>query len=189
MVGQMRRARTNLWKIALAAVLVLGFLPLTGALAQRADRVLRPAEVLVLDQSGLQLLGYGTLAGKRLSLELTEQVGDFVLLLVGPFGELERFEGEEDADGALRLNQADGEVNLSLAEFFAGRNLDLLVVRKGRVRGPPAPEPSGPVGPGDDDDRDDDHDDEPEAPSPKPPVDDDDDDDDEDDDDDDDDDD
>ncbi|MFA7461072.1 MAG: hypothetical protein WCY60_08745, partial [Trueperaceae bacterium] len=112
----------KLRNLAVAAVLVLG--AQVGALssAQGEQRVLRPAEVIVLDANGSQLLGYGQLVGNLLSLEVTQRVGEFVLLLVGPQGELERLVGSEQADGSLRLNRADGQENVLLADFFSGRN-------------------------------------------------------------------
>src|SRR5690606_13475606 len=101
------------------------------------------------------------LFGNRLSLEVTRRVGDFVLLLVGPAGELERLIGTEDADGSLRLARADGSENLTLADFFGGRNLDLVVSRRGSVQAPGGSS-SGSGDPGDDE------------PDPTPPDDDDD---------------
>ena len=98
----MRHLGRNLKTVLLVAALLLGAQSHSDALAQRSQRVLLPAEVIVMDRSGHQLLGYGQLIGHRLSLEVTQRVGDFVLLLIGPLGELERLMGSEDADGSLR---------------------------------------------------------------------------------------
>jgi len=167
----MRHLGRNLRTALLAVALLLGAQLHSGVWAQGGQRVLRPAEVIVMDRSGHQLLGYGQLTGHRLSLEVTQRVGDFVLLLIGPLGELERLMGSEDADGFLRLERADGKENLSLAAFFEGRDLELVMMRRGRVNVPSAagggyPDPDdgnqptpSPPDDDDDDDRDDDDDD------------------------------
>src|SRR5690554_1856908 len=172
MPRQLTRSRV----VSLMAALLLTVFAGTGALAQGTQdsaRVMRPEQVIVLDPGGSQLLGHGQLVGRRLSLELAQSVGDFVLLLVGPFGEVERLVGSEDADGALRLAHADGLDDVKLDVFFEGRNLDLVVVRKGRVRvpqpadgsaqgpddGEPNPDPGDDDDPGDDGPDDDDDDD------------------------------
>src|SRR5690554_7270661 len=146
MVRQLTRSRVT----SLLAALLLTIFAGQGAFAQGTQdsaRVMRPEQVIVLDPGGSQLLGYGQLIGRRLSLELAQSVGDFVLLLVGPFGELERLVGSEDADGALRLAHAVGLDDVTLAVFFEGRNLDLIVVRKGGVGGP-HPADGSPLGSG-----------------------------------------
>ncbi len=121
----------------LAALLfLLGHLAFPAAAAQgaRADAAM-PTEVMLLDPTGFTMLGYGTMDGNLLRLEVLVEVGEFVLLLIAPSGALEWFDGSQGVDGSLRLEDADGGGAQLLELFFASRNIELMVVRRSQVPG------------------------------------------------------
>lgn len=120
-----------------------------------------PWEALLLDPAGARLLGHGLSDVGKLVLELGATFERFVLVLVGPQGTLERFEGYVDDDGTLIVStdESGAPTLQTLEAVLERRGLALTVVR---VRQDDASarreEPSGTPGgvPGDDDSGDDD---------------------------------
>lgn len=101
--------------------------------AQAAHRTTLPAEVMLLAPTGFTMLGHGTMDGNVLRLEVLEEVGDFVMLVIGPTGAIERFAGRQGVDGELRLDPTDGGDVQLLKQFFGARAIELVVVRRSRL--------------------------------------------------------
>lgn len=118
-----------------------------------------PWEALLVDHAGARLLGHGQSEGGTLVLELGTSVERFVLILVGPPGTLERFEGYVDIDGTLLVSvEESGAPTLqTLQAVLERRGLALQVVRSDQesVAGRRQESPGTPGDPPDDDGEDD----------------------------------
>src|SRR5690606_27404472 len=66
-------------------------------------------EALLVDPAGVRLLGHGRSDAGTLVLELGSWVRGFVLLLVGPEGTLERFDGYVGDDGTLLVSSEESD--------------------------------------------------------------------------------
>lgn len=161
----MRVAFLHPWVLALVLALAGAFpgAPTAAAAQDSAPGTegAVPWEALVLDPAGARLLGHGLSDVGKLVLELGATFERFVLVLVGPQGTLERFEGYVDDDGTLIVStdESGAPTLQTLEAVLERRGLALTVVR---VRQDDASarreEPSGTPGgvPGDDDSGDDD---------------------------------
>jgi len=118
-----------------------------------------PWEALLVDHAGARLLGHGQSEGGTLVLELGTAVERFVLILVGPPGTLERFEGYVDRDGTLLVSvEESGAPTLqTLQAVLERRGLALQVVRSDQesVAGRRQESPGTPGDPPNDDGEDD----------------------------------
>ncbi|MFO7545734.1 MAG: hypothetical protein R6W77_09585 [Trueperaceae bacterium] len=87
-------------------------------------------EALLVDPAGLRLLGHGRSDAGTLVLELGASVRGFVLLLVGPEGTLERFDGYVGDDGTLMVSTevSDTPTMEALETLLGRRGLALVVV-------------------------------------------------------------
>lgn len=118
------------------------------------------AEAVLIDTSGTRLLGHGRVFAGRLTLEMADIQGRFVLLLIDDDGNIERHVGMRTFDGRLVV-QLEGGVEIELHDFFAGRGIALQYVRPRDSSAGVGEDGPGDSDDGDDheDDRDDDHDD------------------------------
>ena len=87
-------------------------------------------EALLVDPAGVRLLGHGRSDAGTLVLELGSWVRGFVLLLVGPEGTLERFDGYVGDDGTLLVSseESDTPTMEALETLLGRRGLALVVV-------------------------------------------------------------
>ncbi|MCW5818568.1 MAG: hypothetical protein KIT12_01545 [Trueperaceae bacterium] len=110
----------------------------------------------MIDASGTRLLGHGQVRADRLTLDLADISGRFVLLLIDDDGNVERYLGALTPDARLVLQLADG-VQVGISDFFAKRGIELLFGGPGAARTPqPDDDPAGPAVDDEGDDGDDD---------------------------------
>lgn len=95
-------------------------------------------EVMVTDPAGHQLVGFGVVKSGLLMLRLGGSGGNLLVLLVGPDGTVESFEGARGAGGALLVDLSDG-TRESLGAYLGRNGVALRIVsQKGGPSGPSA---------------------------------------------------
>jgi len=109
--------------IILASLLCLG--TMTNAFAQDINE---GTEILLTNSNSERILGHGLIHNSRLEINVSEDVDEFIMMLLQPDDNLEIFMGLVDEEGHLSFMDIEGNVH-NFGDFLESVEVELVLNR------------------------------------------------------------